>query len=101
MRGTVLLVLIQLWCIQFVLAVNYYKQGDSIPLYYNKVFSLSNPLAYSYSHLSFVCPTQHDARKKSSLVFDQELRGDRTIESDFKVHNFARDSFFQLLMNLD
>jgi hypothetical protein len=84
MRGTVLLVLIPLW-IQSVLAINYYKQGDFIPVYYNKIFSLQNPLAYSYNHLSFVCPPQQDSRTKSLLVFDQDLRGDRLVQSDYKV----------------
>lgn len=62
-----------------------FKQGDSIPIYYNKVFSLQNQLSYSYQSLGFVCPTTF-SRKKSLLVFDQDLRGDRLVESNYKVH---------------
>ncbi|OBZ83203.1 Transmembrane 9 superfamily member 7, partial [Choanephora cucurbitarum] len=77
----------------FVLA---YKPGDSIPIYYNKIFSLSNPLTYSYDALSFVCPMQHSSRQKSSLIFDQDLRGDRTIQSDYKI-NFLENQECKLL----
>lgn len=102
MRGTVLLllVLIQLWCIQFAIAINYYKQGDSVPVYFNKIFSLQNPLAYSYSHLSFVCPTQQDARRKSWLVFDQDLRGVRPVQSDYKVELNPPRFFFEINLKL-
>lgn len=71
-----------------VLAVNQeeYRQGETVPLYYNKVFSLKNPLTYSIESLPFTCqPQQSSTRKKSSLVFDQDLRGDRLIQSNVKV----------------
>lgn len=61
-----------------------FKQGDSIPIYYNKVFSLQNQLSYSYQSLNFVCPTTF-TRKKSLLVFDQDFRGDRLVQSNYKV----------------
>ncbi|KAI8360777.1 hypothetical protein BD560DRAFT_473982 [Blakeslea trispora] len=77
----------------FVLA---YKPGDSIPIYYNKIFSLNNPLTYSYDALSFVCPMQHGSRQKSSLIFDQDLRGDRAIQSDYKI-NFLENQECKLL----
>lgn len=63
-----------------------YKQGDSIPIYYNKIFSLQNQLSYSYQSLPFICPIQQTSRRKRSLlVFDQDFRGDRLAQSDYKV----------------
>ncbi|KAL7326661.1 hypothetical protein PS15p_208960 [Mucor circinelloides] len=72
-----------------------FKQGDSIPLYYNKVFSLQNQLSYSYQSLGFVCPTTF-SRKKSLLVFDQDLRGDRLVQSNYKI-NFLENQDCKLL----
>ncbi|KAG1465147.1 hypothetical protein G6F56_004941 [Rhizopus delemar] len=82
-----------------VLAVNQeeYRQGETVPLYYNKVFSLKNPLTYSIESLPFTCqPQQSSTRKKSSLVFDQDLRGDRLIQSNVKI-NVLEDQECKLL----
>ncbi|KAG2228934.1 hypothetical protein INT48_001509 [Thamnidium elegans] len=73
-----------------------YKQGDAVPIYYNKIFSLKNQLTYSYQSLSFICSAQQDARKKSLLVFDQDFRGDRLIQSDYKL-NFLENQECKLL----
>lgn len=73
------------WCLLWFHFVSAYKKGDTVPLYYNKVFSLQNQLSYSYQSLSFICPPQHQSRKKSLLVFDQDFRGDRLVQSDYKV----------------
>ncbi|KAI8985133.1 hypothetical protein BDB01DRAFT_789023 [Pilobolus umbonatus] len=62
-----------------------YKKGDLLPIYYNKIFSLSNQLTYSYHSLPFICPPQQSHRHKSWLIFDQDLRGDRLIESGYKI----------------
>lgn len=61
-----------------------YRPGETIPLYYNKIFSLKNPLTYSIQSLPFICPTS-SPRKKSLLVYDQDLRGDRLTQSNYKV----------------
>ncbi|CAO3623420.1 unnamed protein product [Mucor hiemalis] len=73
-----------------------YKQGDTVSIYYNKIFSLQNQLSYSYQSLSFICPPQHQFRKKSLLVFDQDFRGDRLIKSDYKL-NFLENQECKLL----
>ncbi|KAI8635912.1 hypothetical protein BD408DRAFT_438412 [Parasitella parasitica] len=72
-----------------------YKQGEPVPIYYNKVFSLQNQLSYSYQSLDFVCPTTF-SREKSLLVFDQDFRGDRLVPSNLKV-NFLENQDCKLL----
>lgn len=79
-------------CLIWCHLVSGYKQGDPVPVYYNKIFSLKNPLSYSYQSLSFICPTQQHSRKKSLLVFDQDFRGDRLVQSDYKVCNYLIDN---------
>ncbi|KAI7899164.1 uncharacterized protein BX663DRAFT_522513 [Cokeromyces recurvatus] len=63
-----------------------YKSGDQITLYYNKLFSIKSQLTYDYASLSFICPPSHTSRKKSLLIFDEDIRGDRLIPSDYKVN---------------
>lgn len=84
------------WCLLWFHFVSAYKKGDTVPLYYNKVFSLQNQLSYSYQSLSFICPPQHQSRKKSLLVFDQDFRGDRLVQSDYKL-NFLENQECKLL----
>ncbi|CEI87615.1 hypothetical protein RMCBS344292_02025 [Rhizopus microsporus] len=72
-----------------------YRPGETIPLYYNKIFSLKNPLTYSIQSLPFICPTS-SPRKKSLLVYDQDLRGDRLTQSNYKI-NVLEDQECKLL----
>ncbi|KAG2200538.1 hypothetical protein INT47_012324 [Mucor saturninus] len=83
-------------CLIWCHLVSGYKQGDPVHLYYNKIFSLKNQLSYSYQSLSFICPTQQHSRKKSLLVFDQDLRGDRFVQSDYKL-NFLENQECKVL----
>ncbi|KAI7900122.1 Endomembrane protein 70-domain-containing protein [Cokeromyces recurvatus] len=53
-------------------------------------------LTYDYASLSFICPPSHTSRKKSLLIFDEDIRGDRLIPSDYKI-NFLKDQECKLL----
>ncbi|KAG1460063.1 hypothetical protein G6F46_005794 [Rhizopus delemar] len=90
-------IFILLCLFQLTFSLEDYREGESVPLYYNKIFSLRNPLTYSIQSLPFICQSQQSsARKKSSLVFDQDLRGDRLIQSGYKV-NVLEDQECKLL----
>jgi hypothetical protein len=60
------------------------NKGDPIPLYLNKVFSFKTQLPYAYNELSFICPTSARA-SRPWINLGQVMRGDRIIESDYKV----------------
>ncbi|KAI9260835.1 hypothetical protein BY458DRAFT_516452, partial [Sporodiniella umbellata] len=75
-----------------------YRQGENVSLYYNKLFSPKNPLTYSIDVLPFMCSTP-TPRKKSFLVFDQDLRGDRPFQSDIQVSLFFFFFFFLTASN--
>ncbi|KAI9485337.1 MAG: hypothetical protein EXX96DRAFT_5403 [Benjaminiella poitrasii] len=63
-----------------------YQSGDLLPLYYNKLFSPKTQLTYSYASQSFICPPSQTSRTKSAIVFDEDIRGDRLVQSDYKIH---------------
>lgn len=60
------------------------KRGDSVPLYLNKIFSFKTQLPYAYDELSFICPTSAQ-RLRPWINLGQVMRGDRIVESDYKV----------------
>ena len=66
-------------------------RGDKIPLYYDKIYSSRTQLTFPYSSLPFICPsyTNQDWSQlpyhTSWLFVDQDLRGDRPVQSDYKV----------------
>lgn len=60
------------------------KRGDSVPLYLNKIFSFKTQLPYAYDELSFICSTSTE-RSRPWINLGQVMRGDRIVESDYKV----------------
>ncbi|KAF8940486.1 transmembrane 9 superfamily member 4-like [Dissophora ornata] len=61
-----------------------FREGDSVPLYVNKIFSEKSPLPYAYADLPFVCAPPKDA-KKAWLNLGEVLRGDRISTSDYEL----------------
>jgi hypothetical protein len=60
------------------------NKGDPIPLYLNKIFSFKTQLPYAYSELNFICPT-NTRTSRPWINLGQVMRGDRIVESDYKV----------------
>ncbi|KAF9208678.1 hypothetical protein BGZ49_007960 [Haplosporangium sp. Z 27] len=63
---------------------NVFREGDSVPLYVNKIFSEKSPLPYAYADLPFLCDKPKDA-KKPWLNLGEVLRGDRISTSDYEL----------------
>ncbi|ORY99759.1 transmembrane 9 superfamily member 4 [Lobosporangium transversale] len=61
-----------------------FREGDSVPLYVNKIFSEKSPLPYAYADLPFVCAPPKNA-KKAWLNLGEVLRGDRISTSDYEL----------------
>ncbi|KAI1318885.1 Transmembrane 9 super member 4 [Mortierella claussenii] len=61
-----------------------FREGDSVPLYVNKIFSEKSPLPYAYADLPFVCAPPENA-KKAWLNLGEVLRGDRISTSDYEL----------------
>ncbi|KAJ1660650.1 hypothetical protein IWQ61_000433 [Dispira simplex] len=61
----------------------YFTQGQSVPLYVNKVNSGQTPLPYAYYDLGFVC--RPDQLKWVWLNLGEVLRGDRIAESNYQL----------------
>jgi transmembrane 9 superfamily protein 2/4 len=74
-------------------SIKSFKEGELIPLYYNKLFSDATTLQYAYSQLPFVCPPsgrKHPAAGITSgssiaLNLGEVLRGDRITMSDYEL----------------
>ncbi|KAI8066463.1 hypothetical protein BC940DRAFT_240465 [Gongronella butleri] len=62
-----------------------YEKGEAIPLSYAKVFSQHTRLAMPYTSLPFVCAPQDTALQRTWLTIDQDLLGDRPVQSDIQV----------------
>ncbi|CAO3681732.1 unnamed protein product [Umbelopsis ramanniana] len=71
------------------------NKGDPIPLYLNKIFSFKTQLPYAYSELNFICPT-NTRTSRPWINLGQVMRGDRIVESDYKI-TVGRDSSCQVL----
>lgn len=78
-------------------AFNTYNDGESIPLYVNKIYSDNSVLKFSYAELPFVCPPsgkQHASQisgSSLSLNLGEIFRGDRIIASDFDIRMNTND----------
>jgi transmembrane 9 superfamily protein 2/4 len=74
------------------ISIKSYRDGETIPLFVNKIYSDHSELQYAYSELPFVCPPS--GRSKSgrftsgaslSLNLGEVLRGDRITVSDYEL----------------
>ncbi|KAF2017673.1 hypothetical protein BU24DRAFT_420722 [Aaosphaeria arxii CBS 175.79] len=73
-------------------SIKSYHDGETIPLFVNKVYSDRSELQYRYADLPFVCPPTgrvHTGRFTSgasiSLNLGEVLRGDRITVSDYEL----------------
>ncbi|GME27628.1 Nonaspanin (TM9SF) [Neofusicoccum parvum] len=71
-------------------SIKSYADGETIPLFVNKVYSDNTQLQYAYAELPFVCPST--GRRSAgasgatlSLNLGEILRGDRIILSDYEL----------------
>ncbi|KAF2127901.1 multispanning membrane protein [Dothidotthia symphoricarpi CBS 119687] len=69
-----------------------YRDGDTIPLLVNKVYSDNSQLQYAYAQLPFTCPPTGRIRSgrftsgtSISLNLGEVLRGDRITVSDYEL----------------
>ncbi|CAG8439502.1 1799_t:CDS:10 [Ambispora gerdemannii] len=60
-----------------------YEDGDTVPLFVNKIFSDKTQLPFAYSDLPFVCPVEKGGNRWLNL--GEVLRGDRIELSKFKI----------------
>ncbi|KAF2721399.1 hypothetical protein K431DRAFT_224521 [Polychaeton citri CBS 116435] len=89
-----------LLCLQFASAfyipgysIKSYADGDTIPLFVNKVYSDTTQVQYAYSELPFVVPSSGRKRPGTGLVsgasiglnIGEVLRGDRIVVSDYEL----------------
>ena len=74
-------------------SVKSYSDGETIPLFVNKVYSDRTQIPYAYSELPFVCPSSGTKRSGTGLVsgssitlnLGEVLRGDRIVVSDYEL----------------
>ncbi|KAL1620952.1 hypothetical protein SLS54_005884 [Diplodia seriata] len=71
-------------------SIKSYADGETIPLFVNKVYSDNTQLQYAYADLPFVCPPTGRRSPGSSgatlsLNLGEILRGDRIILSDYEL----------------
>lgn len=73
-------------------SIKSYSDGETIPLYVNKVYSDNTQIQYAYSELPFVCPPsgrRHGGGLISgsnvALNLGEVLRGDRIMVSDYEL----------------
>ncbi|TLD38462.1 multispanning membrane protein [Venturia nashicola] len=73
-------------------SIKSYRDGETLPLYWNKIYSDQTQLQYAYSELPFVCPPSGRKRLSGltsgtslSLNLGQVLRGDRIMVSDYEL----------------
>ncbi|KAJ4988101.1 multispanning membrane [Stagonosporopsis vannaccii] len=69
-----------------------YRDGETIPLFVNKVYSDYSELQYAFADLPFVCPPTGRVRAghltsgtSISLSLGEVLRGDRIVVSDYEL----------------
>ncbi|KAJ8110383.1 hypothetical protein OPT61_g6768 [Boeremia exigua] len=69
-----------------------YRNGDTIPLFVNKVYSDHSELQYAFAELPFVCPPTGYIRAghltsgtSITLNLGEVLRGDRIVVSDYEL----------------
>ncbi|KAF2471042.1 uncharacterized protein BDR25DRAFT_261391 [Lindgomyces ingoldianus] len=73
-------------------SIKSYHDGETIPLFVNKVYSDNSELQYAYTELPFVCPPTGRIRTgrftsgaSLSLNLGEVLRGDRITVSDYEL----------------
>jgi transmembrane 9 superfamily protein 2/4 len=73
-------------------SIKNYQDGETIPLFVNKVYSDNSELQYAYTELPFVCPPTGRVRTgrftsgaSISLNLGEVLRGDRIVVSDYEL----------------
>lgn len=74
-------------------SIKSYRDGETIPLFVNKVYSDNTELQYAYSELPFVCSASGRTHSGSSLIsgtslslnLGEVLRGDRIMVSDYEL----------------
>jgi transmembrane 9 superfamily protein 2/4 len=73
-------------------SIKNYQDGETIPLFVNKVYSDNSELQYAYTELPFVCPPTGRIRTgrftsgaSISLNLGEVLRGDRITVSDYEL----------------
>jgi len=81
------------WLMKEGFSTRSYKDGETIPLFVNKVFSEGTQLQYAYSELPFICPASGHKHSASTLIsgtsvqlnLGEVFRGDRIVVSDYDV----------------
>merc|ERR1711871_165443 len=82
MRAAGALSLWLVWCVALALCAEH-EEGDSIPLYANKVGPYANPTEqYEYYTLPFCAPAEE---KRQWHDFGEAIQGDRFVETNFKI----------------
>jgi transmembrane 9 superfamily protein 2/4 len=74
-------------------SIKSWRDGDSIPLFVNKVYSDNTQIQYAFSELPFVCPPSGRQRQGTGLIsgsnvalnLGEVLRGDRIVVSDYEL----------------
>jgi transmembrane 9 superfamily protein 2/4 len=74
-------------------SIKSWRDGDSIPLFVNKVYSDNTQIQYAFSELPFVCPPSGRQRHGTGLIsgsnvalnLGEVLRGDRIMVSDYEL----------------
>ena len=73
-------------------SIKKFRDGDVLPVFYNKVFSDQSELQYAYAELPFVCPSSGRRRGDGwtsgtsiGLNLGEVLRGDRVVVSDYEL----------------
>jgi transmembrane 9 superfamily protein 2/4 len=74
-------------------SIKSWRDGDSIPLFVNKVYSDNTQIQYAFSELPFVCPPSGRQREGTGLIsgsnvalnLGEVLRGDRIMVSDYEL----------------
>ncbi|KAI8093607.1 uncharacterized protein BX664DRAFT_330099 [Halteromyces radiatus] len=87
-RLSFLFILLLLSCI---VQARSFQKGETIPLFYTKIFSHQKQLTFPYSSLPFICPPytqekwQERSLERTWLTLDQDISGDRPVKSDYKI----------------
>ena len=74
-------------------SIKSWRDGDSVPLFVNKVYSDNTEIQYAFSELPFVCPPSGRKRDGTGLIsgsnvalnLGEVLRGDRITVSDYEL----------------
>ncbi|KAK0342764.1 hypothetical protein LTR59_001819 [Friedmanniomyces endolithicus] len=85
-------------------SIKSYREGESIPLFVNKVYSDNTQIQYAFSELPFVCPPSGRQRPGTGLIsgsnialnLGEVLRGDRIMVSDYELEMGTDDEVHYL-----